>query len=115
MEEGIMNKATSALIAAAALALSSGAYAQTGGGYGNSGTSNPDMTPGPATNQMNNDTTSGYGMPGATGADSGRGLGAPPNSPLQQSTNPSPVPHTSGPKSNNSLATPSVVSPADQQ
>jgi hypothetical protein len=111
-----MNKATSAIIAAAALALSGGAYAQTATGADtsqgntmNSGT----MSPG-TTNQMNG-TTSGYGMPGATGSESGRGPDAPPNSPQLQSTNPNVPSHTSGPKSNNSLATPSVLSPANQQ
>lgn len=103
-----MYKATSTVIAAiAALALSGGAYAQAGGG-----SASPDSTPGPATNQMNN-ATSGYGMPGAPNSDSGMGT-TPPNSPQQQSTNSSSTSHTSGPKSNNSLATPSVVSPANQ-
>jgi len=111
-----MNKATSTLIAAvAALALSGGAYAQTAGNSGGV-SSNPGSAPVPATNQMN-DATSGYGMPGATNSDAGMGT-TPPNSPQQQSTNTSTAPHTSGPKSgpksNNSLATPSVVSPADQ-
>ena len=112
-----MNKATRTLIAAAAvLALSGGAYAQmapAGAGTGGSGSSNPGTAPGATTNQMN-DTSSGYGMPGGTNSDSGMGM-APPNSPQRQGTNGDVAPHTSGPKSNNSLATPSVVSPADQQ
>jgi hypothetical protein len=107
-----MKKATSTfLAAAAALALSGGVYAQTAGGSGDS--SNPGAMPGPATTQMNNNGTSGYGMPGVTNSDAGSGSLAPPNSPQQQSTNTAPA-HTSGPKSNNSLATPSVLSPADQ-
>ncbi|WP_322034094.1 hypothetical protein [Paraburkholderia sp. J76] len=103
-----MNKATGTLIAAAAvLALSGSAYAQTAPGMGNSGSS---TTPGAATNPMN-DTSSGYGMPGVINSDAGS---APPNSPLRQSMNPDTATHTSGPTSNNSLATPSVKSPGAQ-
>ncbi|SDC59187.1 hypothetical protein [Paraburkholderia lycopersici] len=110
-----MNKASSALIAAvAALTLSGGAYAQANAqAVGDGGSPSQGGTVGPATNPTNG-ATSGYGAPGAANSDSGMGSGSPPNSPLQQSTNPGPPSHTSGPKSNNSLATPSVVSPADQ-
>jgi hypothetical protein len=109
MEERIMIKATSTLIAAvAALALSGGALAQTSAGSAN-GSSSHGTTANPAMNQMN-DTSSGYGMPGATNSDAGSGMTAPnsmqPNG-MNNNTTPAPAP-----KTNNTLATPSVVSPA---
>lgn len=111
-EERIMNKAIGTLIAAGALALSSGVYAQTAGGAGGSGSSHG-STASPATNQTNqmNDTTSGYGMPGATGSDSGTGSGLP-NARMQPGMNGSPADTAPAPKTNNTLATPSTVSPA---
>ncbi|MFM0499479.1 hypothetical protein [Paraburkholderia caffeinilytica] len=109
-----MNKATSILIAAvAALALSGGAYAQTagagGGGSGN-GSSSHGSTASPATGQTN-DTTSGYGTPGTTGSDSGTNSGLP-NARMQPGMNGAPADTAPAPKTNNTLATPSVVSPA---
>ena len=111
-----MNKTTSAWIAAVALALSGGAYAQTSGGMsgsmGGSNSSSPNGMTAPATNQMND--SSGYGMPGATNSDAGMGAQGPNLAP-QKGANTTSVAPTSGPKSNNSLATPSVLSPVDQQ
>lgn len=103
-----MIKATSTLIAAlAALALSGGTFAQSSGGTG-SGSSSHGATANPAMNQMN-DTSSGYGMPGATNSDAGSGMTSP-NSmqPNGMNNNSTPTP---APKTNNTLATPSVVSP----
>jgi hypothetical protein len=116
MEERIMNKSTRALIAAvAALALSGGAYAQAGGGTAggggtaNGGSSSNGSTASPA-NQVN-DTSGSYGTPGSANSDSGMRNGARnsglPNSPDNTST--------PAPKTNNTLATPSVVSPAAGQ
>ena len=96
-----MNKAISTLIAAvAALALSGGAYAQS-----NNTLATP-TTVSPAAN-----TTSGYGTPGATSSDSGMGTGSP-NSRPQTNTNNSSTSGTSAFGSNNTLATPTTVSPA---
>ncbi len=106
-----MSKASSRLIAAlAALALSGGAFAQTSAGTSSGGASHG-STSNPAMNQMNpiNDTSSGYGMPGTTHSDAGMG-GAMPNSSQQNGPNNSSTP-TPAPKTNNTLATPSVVSP----
>jgi hypothetical protein len=118
-----MNKATIALVAAvAALTLSGGAYAQAGGG--SNGGSSSGSTASPA-NQVNGATSgystmpgsansdSGYGTPGTTNSDSGKATMAP-NSGLPSSTN-STTSGTSAPKSNNTLATPSTVSPAGGQ
>lgn len=113
-----MNKATSALIAAvAAFALSGGAYAQAGAGAGGGagggadggGSGHGGSTASPA-NQANqpNDATSGYGTPGMSNSESGRVERAP-NSGLPSGTNST---SKSAPKSNNTLATPSTVSPA---
>jgi hypothetical protein len=112
IKEGqVMSKVTSTLIAAlAALTLSGGAYAQAAGGSNGSGSSG--STAGPA-NQVNNGETGGYGTPGATNSGSGMGARAP-NSGLPSSTN-STTSGTSAPKSNNTLATPSVVSPGAGQ
>ncbi|CAG4890428.1 hypothetical protein [Paraburkholderia saeva] len=95
-----MNKATSTLIAAAAaLMLSGGAYAQS-----NNTLATP-TTVSPAAN-----ASSGYGTPGATSSDSGMAAGAPNKNPNNDST-----PGTNVPGSHNTLATPSVVSPAAGQ
>ncbi len=97
-----MNKATSILIAAvAALTLSGGAYAQN-----NNSLARPSVVS-PAA------ATSGYGTPGDANSDSGRAA-ASPNSGLQNSSNGS-TPAPTVWKSNNSLARPSVVSPAAAQ
>lgn len=100
-----MKKATSAFIAAVAvLALSGGAYAQSTGGTAGGGASSHGSTSSPATNQMN-DTNGGYGTPGTTGMDSGMSAQG-----MQQ-----PGPNNSStpaPKTNNTLATPTVKSPA---
>lgn len=94
-------KATSTLIAAAAaILLSTGAYAQ------NNTLATP-STVSPAA------VTSGYGTPGATGSESGTGTPAvnatQPKGPINSAAN-----LTNLPGSHNTLATPSVVSPAGQ-
>ncbi|MBN3804908.1 hypothetical protein GXB81_17890 [Paraburkholderia sp. Ac-20336] len=98
-----MNKAISMSIAAvAALALSGGAYAQS-----HNTLATPSVVS-PAAPQQ----TSGYGTPGATGSDSGMGTGSQ-NSNVQKSMSST----TSGGNaygSHNTLATPSVASPAGQ-
>ncbi|SAK86815.1 hypothetical protein AWB79_06123 [Caballeronia hypogeia] len=107
-----MSKAISTLIAAvAALTLSGGAFAQAAGG-GTSGAGSTGSTASPA-NQVNGATggTGGYGTPGVTHSDSG--MSAKPNSGLPSSTN-SGTSDNSAPQSNNTLATPSVKSPAAQ-
>ncbi|HEY2019627.1 hypothetical protein [Paraburkholderia sp.] len=109
-----MSKTTSMLIAAVAtLALSGGAYAQAAGGSSGGGTSGSTASP---SNQMNqtNGMTSGYGSPGATGSDSGMNAGRAPNSGLPSSNNGS-TSDAPAPKTNNTLATPSVASPAAHQ
>jgi hypothetical protein len=104
-------KATSILIAAtAALALSGGAYAQSAGGAGGAGSSNG-STASPS-NQMNGATNS-YGTPGSTNSDSGT-MTRKPNSGLP-STNNGAATDTPAPATNNTLATPSVKSPAAAQ
>jgi hypothetical protein len=101
-----MIKATSTLIAAvAALTLSGGAFAQANGG-GTSGS-----TAGPA-NQVNR-STDGYGTPGMTNSDSGMSRQAP-NTGLPSATNSDSNAVKAAPTSNNTLATPSVKSPAAQ-
>jgi hypothetical protein len=108
-----MNKATSALIAAvAALTLSGGAYAQAAGGAGGAnGSGSTGSTASPA-NQVNqgNRATDGYGSPGMTNSDSGMSARAP-NTGLPSATT-STQPAL---PSNNTLATPSVVSPVKGQ
>lgn len=105
-----MIKATSILIAAtAALALSGGAYAQSAGGGGGSGSSNG-STASPS-NQMNGATNS-YGTPGSGNSDSGK-MAPKPNSGLPSANNGAET-VTPAP-SNNTLATPSVKSPAAPQ
>jgi hypothetical protein len=106
-----MNKATSTLIAAfAALTLSGGAYAQAGGG--SSGGSSSGSTASPANQMQMNGVTGGYGTPGTTNSDSGMAAKSP-NSGLPSSIN-STTSGTSAPTSNNTLATPSTISPAGQ-
>ncbi|MGF6485604.1 hypothetical protein [Paraburkholderia sp. JPY419] len=106
-----MSKATITLVAAvAALSLSGGAFAQMAGGQSGSGsTGNAGSTASPS-NQMNGTTSGGYGMPGNTNTDSGMGAKAP-NSGLPSNDTGSTT-ATPAPKTNNTLATPSVVSPA---
>jgi hypothetical protein len=115
IKEGqVMSKATSTLIAAlAALTLSGGAYAQAAAGSG--GTGSAGSTAGPA-NQANsaNGATAGYGAPSTTNSESGMAARSP-NSGLPSSTDSSSTSGTSAPKSNNTLARPSVVSPAAGQ
>jgi hypothetical protein len=104
-EERVMNKATSTLIAAvAALTLSGGAYAQS-----NNTLATP-TTVSPA------NATSGYGTPGVTNSESGKAAGSPNSGlPMPNSTNNSSTSLTNAPGSHNTLATPSVVSPAAGQ
>jgi hypothetical protein len=98
-----MNKATSLLIAGvAALTLSGAAYAQSNNTLATPSTVSP----------VNANATGGYGTPGAANSDSGPAA-ASPNSGLPNSVNGS-TPATTW-KSNNSLARPSVVSPAAGQ
>ncbi|SAL84454.1 hypothetical protein AWB74_06947 [Caballeronia arvi] len=101
-----MNKAISTLVAAvAALTLSGGAFAQTAGGGSTGSTASP-------ANQVNG-ATGGYGTPGMTNSDSGMGAKKP-NSGLPSSTNATPA-NSAPATSNNTLATPSVKSPAASQ
>jgi hypothetical protein len=113
IKEGpIMSKAISTLIAAvAALTLSGGAYAQAAGGTG-SGNGTSGSTAGPA-NQANG-ATGGYGTQRTANSESGMATSRP-NSGLPSSTNSNSTSDTSAPKSNNTLATPSVKSPAAGQ
>lgn len=112
-EGRIMNKAISTLIAAvAALTLSGGAYAQAGGGSSGGTSSGSTASPSNQMNQMPG-ATGGYGTPGMTNSDSGM-PGMAPNSGLP-SSNSNSTSGTSAPPSNNTLATPSVKSPAGGQ
>lgn len=96
-----MNKASSTLIAAvAALTLSGGAYAQS---------NNTLATPSTVSPVAN--STSGYGTPGAANSDSGMSAGSS-NSSAQKNANSNPTPDTTAFGVNNTLATPSTVSPA---
>jgi hypothetical protein len=98
-----MNKAVSTLIAAvAALALSGGAHAQS-----NNTLATP-TTVSPAAN-----ATSGYGTPGTTNSESGMSGGSP-NWRSQKSTNNGSPSGTPAYGSNNTLATPTTVSPASK-
>ncbi|MBB5502632.1 hypothetical protein [Paraburkholderia sp. MM5384-R2] len=107
-----MSKATITLVAAvAALSLSGGAFAQAAGGQSGSGSTGTGGSTASPSNQMNGATTGGYGMPGTTNTDSGMGAKAP-NSGLPSNNSSSTSDTTAAPKSNNTLATPSVVSPA---
>ncbi|MCX4148353.1 hypothetical protein PQR70_07185 [Paraburkholderia madseniana] len=102
-----MKKTTSTLIAAvAALTLSGGAYAQA-----NNTLATPSVVSPAAASPAN--TSSGYGAPGATNSDSGMSA-ASPNSGMPNSTSNSSTSLTNLPGSHNTLATPSVVSPAGQ-
>jgi hypothetical protein len=96
-----MNRTTSTLIAAAAaLALSGGAYAQ------NNTLATPSTVSPAAAN-------SGYGAPGVTNSDSGMSAGSQ-NTGLPNGTNSSSTSLTNVPGSHNTLATPSTMSPAGQ-
>jgi hypothetical protein len=96
-----MNKTTSILIAAAAaLALSGSVYAQ------NNTLATPSVVS-PA------NATSGYSAPAANGTDSGVGTGSS-NASQSGNTNADPTSLTNPPGSHNTLATPSVTSPAGQ-
>jgi hypothetical protein len=98
-----MSKTISTLIAAvAALMLSGGAYAQS-----NNTLATPSVVS-PAT------ATSGYGTPGAGGTESGTGTPSP-NSAQPNSANTGSSSLSNLPGSHNTLATPSVVSPAAGQ
>jgi hypothetical protein len=102
-----MNKAIGTLIAAvASVALSGGAYAQAAGGANGGGSTGSTASP---ANQVNG-ATGGYGTPGTTNSQSGM---AKPNSGLPSSN--ATKSDTPAPPSNNTLATPSVVSPAAGQ
>jgi hypothetical protein len=111
-EGRIMNKATITLVAAvAALTLSGGAYAQAAGGQNSGGSAGTAGSTASPSNQMNSTNSGGYGMPGNTNSDSGMGAKAP-NSGLPSSNTGTPEYTGPAPKTNNTLATPSVVSPA---
>ncbi|SOE96094.1 hypothetical protein SAMN05414139_09021 [Burkholderia sp. D7] len=97
-----MNKATRTLIAAvAALTVSGGAYAQA-----NNTLATPSVVS-PAA------ATSSYGTPGVTNSESGKAAGSP-NSGAPNSTSNSSTSGTTAFGTNNTLATPSTVSPAAQ-
>ena len=97
-----MNKATNTLIAAvAALTLSGGAYAQSNNSLARPSVTSPVSAAG------------GYGTPGTTSSDSGKPA-ASANSGAANSANGSTPAPTVWPN-NNSLARPSVVSPAAGQ
>ncbi|MFC5428445.1 hypothetical protein ACFPTO_06460 [Paraburkholderia denitrificans] len=96
-----MDKAISTLIAAAAaLALSGGAYAQANNTLATPTTVSPAAA----------HATSGYGTPGATNTDSG--MGGSPNSVSQTGMSSSSTPGTPAYGVNNTLATPTTASPA---
>jgi hypothetical protein len=100
--DGVMNKATSTLIAAvAALTLSGGAYAQSNNSLARPSVTSPVSAAG------------GYGTPGTTNSDSGKGAGSPSSGQSHSVNGSTPAP-TVWPN-NNSLARPSVVSPAAGQ
>ncbi|APR38468.1 hypothetical protein [Paraburkholderia sp. SOS3] len=109
-----MKNASRILIAAAAaLALSGAAYAQSAGGAGGAGGagSSNGSTASPS-NQMNRATNS-YGTPGSGNSDSGA-MTRKPNSGLPAANSGAPA-DTPAPATNNTLATPSVKSPAAGQ
>ncbi|TAM00864.1 MAG: hypothetical protein EPN70_21070 [Paraburkholderia sp.] len=96
-----MDKAFSTLIAAAAaLAFSGGAYAQSNNTLATPTTVSPAAA----------HATSGYGAPGATNTDSG--MGGLPNSVSQTGMSSNPAPSMPAYGVNNTLATPSTASPA---
>jgi hypothetical protein len=94
-----MSKTIGILIAAAALALSGGAFAQS---------NNTLATPSTVSPAANAASTSGYGTPATANSDSGMGAGS------QNSAN---TGSTSGTAYgvNNTLATPSTASPANSK
>jgi hypothetical protein len=94
------------IAAVAALTLSGGAFAQAAGGAGGAGSSGANGSTASPSNQVNGGTN-GYGSSGMTNSDSGRA----PNSGLP-ANNADPVNAAPAPQTNNTLATPSVVSPA---
>ena len=97
-----MSKAISTLIAVvAAFALAEGAYAQSNNTLATPSVVSPAAVP-------QSPATSGYGTPGATNAESGMSADAA-NSGMQRSTNASHMTPAYG--FNNTLATPSTVSP----
>ena len=99
-----MSKTTSTLIAAlAAIMLSGSAYAQS---------NNTLATPSVASPAK---ATSGYGTPGATSSESGSGAGASNSGQSNSMNSNSSSSLTNAPGSHNTLATPSVVSPAAGQ
>ncbi|WP_028225212.1 hypothetical protein [Paraburkholderia ferrariae] len=101
-----MEKALKTLVAAAAaLALCGGAHAQ------NNTLATPSVkSPVAAAAATAN---SGYGTPGATSSDSGMGSGSMDKT-ADKTTTLSPAPGAGAYGSHNTLATPSVVSPANQ-
>jgi hypothetical protein len=104
MEERIMNKAISTLAAAAAaLALSSVAYAQ------NNTLATPSVTSPVAAAAAATNATNGYGTPGATNSDSGTSAGS--SNSGAQSANSGAAADTAAYGANNTLARPSVASP----
>ncbi|MEI5996345.1 hypothetical protein H3V53_03725 [Paraburkholderia bengalensis] len=93
-------KASSTLVAAAAaLALSGGAFAQANNTLATPSTRSPVVN-----------AASGYGTPAASNSDSGMSAGSP-NSNAQKGANGSPTPATTAFGVNNTLATPSTASP----
>ena len=108
IKEGrIMSKAISTLIAAvAALTLSGGAFAQTAGGANGGGANGSTGSTASPANQVNR-------TPGTYNSESGMSARAP-NSGLPSGTNGTST-ASPAPKTNNTLATPSVVSPAAGQ
>ncbi|WP_322011950.1 hypothetical protein [Paraburkholderia sp. J12] len=102
-----MEKALKTLIAAtAALALCGGAYAQ------NNTLATPSVKS-PVAAAAATTANSGYGTPGATGSDSGMAAGSLDKT-ADKSMNVSPAPGAGSYGSHNTLATPSVASPATQ-
>jgi hypothetical protein len=99
-----MQKATRTILATAALMLSAGAYAQS-----NNSLARPSVTSPVAVAVA---PTNGYGTPGTTGADSG---GPSSQNPGTSTSNTTAAPSPTVWKSNNSLARPSVASPAAGQ
>ncbi|MCG5073343.1 hypothetical protein [Paraburkholderia tagetis] len=102
-----MDKAISTLIAAAALALSGSAYAQSNNTLATPSTKSP-----AAVSPTN--ATSGYGMPGATGSDSGMSSGSP-DAGMQNTMSNGSMSGNPAFGTNNTLATPSTRSPAAGQ
>jgi len=97
-----MNKAISmSIAAAAALALSGGVYAQSHNTLATPSVTSPVAAP-----------TSGYGTPGATGSDSGMSTGS--QNSHQQKNMSTTTPGGNAYGTHNTLATPSVASPAGQ-